>query len=177
MEFAKGLTLPDILIAIFGIIVLFVLILANFQYNLYIAFAWACCVVILFLKINDELRVYATIGLFLRFIAFKKKYNKSDVDSKTKQPKIKKIIPFEGIIRDKFIDFKDYYGMVLEIKPIEFGLLNEQKQEMVIQSFANALRRVTTGQSGSIIKLSKALIFDDYITGEDKKYDDLMELQ
>lgn len=71
MEFAKGITLPDILIAVLGIVVLLILVLANFQYNLYIAFAWACCVLILFLKINDELRVYATIGLFLRFIAFK----------------------------------------------------------------------------------------------------------
>ena len=45
--------------------------------------------------------------------------------------------------------------MVLEIKPIEFGLLGDHKQEMVVKSFANALRRLNVDQSASIIKTNK----------------------
>ena len=177
MEFFKGITLSDILVAAIGVAGGIGLAVSNLPYNWYFALGWICLVAMLFLPIDDELRLYSSIGLLIRFVAFKKKYNKSDVDKKTGRLKIKDIIPFEGIIKDKFLDYKDYFGMVIEIKPIEFGLLGESKQTMVIKSFANALRRLTNEQTASIIKVNKAIVFDDYIQGEDKKYDSLMELQ
>lgn len=177
MEFFKGITLTDILVAAIGVGGGIGLVISNLPYNWYLALGWVCLIAMLFMPIDDELRLYGSIGLLIRFIAFKKKYNKNDIDKKTGRLAIKDIIPFEGILKEKFIDYKDYYGMVIEIKPIEFGLLGENKQQMVIKSFANALRRLGHGQSASIIKTNKAVIFDDYVQSEDKKFDNLMELQ
>ena len=177
MEFFKGITLADILVAAIGVTGVILFGLSTLPYNWYFALGWGCLVAMLFMPIEENLRLYGSIGLFIRFIAFKKKYNKSDVDKKTNRLKIRDIVPYEGIIQDKILDFKDYYAMVIGIKPIEFGLLNAHKQELVIRSFADAIRRMSSEESASIIKVSKALVFDDYITNEDKKFDDLMELQ
>ncbi len=177
MEFFKGITLSDILVAAIGVTGVVLFALSTLPYNWYFAIGWGCLIAMLFMPIEEDLRLYGSIGLFIRFIAFKKKYNKADVDKKTNRLKIRDIIPYENILQDKIIDFKDYYAMVIEIKPIEFALLNEHKQELVIRSFANAIRTMSNDQSASIMKVNKAIIFDDYITYEDKKFDDLMELQ
>ena len=177
MEFFKGITLSDIIVAAIGAAGGIALAISNLPYNLYFALAWVCLVAMLFMPIDDELRLYGSLGLLIRFLAFKKKYNKDEVNKKTGKLTMREIVPYEGIIKDKFLDYGDYYGMVIEIQPIEFGLLDEQKQEMVIRSFGNALRRINVGQSASIIKTNKAIVFDDYVQFEDKKYDTLMELQ
>ncbi|MBR4003330.1 MAG: ATP-binding protein [Clostridia bacterium] len=177
MEFFKGVTLTDILVAAIGVGGAFFFAISNLPYHWYFALAWICIIAMLFMPVDDELKLYGTIGLMIRFIAFKKKYNKDDIDKKTGKLRMREIIPYEGIIKDKFLDYKDYFGMVMEIQPIEFGLLDDNKQEMVVKSFANALRRLTPEQSASIIKTNKAIVFDDYVQCEDKKYDTLMELQ
>ncbi len=177
MEFFKGVTLADVIVAAIALAVAAIFIISNLPYKWYIALGWLCIMAMMYIPVEDGLRLHGTLGLIVRFVAFKKNYNKSEVNKRTNRLKIRDIVPYEGIIQDKFIDFKEYYGMVIEIKPIEFGLLNEKKQEMVINSFANAIRRIANEQSASIIKVNKALVFDDYITNEDKKYDDLMELQ
>ena len=177
MEFFKGITLTDILVGAIGVGGAFFFAISNLPYHWYFALAWICIIAMLFMPVDDELKLYGTIGLMIRFIAFKKKYNKDDIDKKTGKLRMREIIPYEGIIKDKFLDYKDYFGMVMEIQPIEFGLLDDNKQEMVVKSFANALRRLTPEQSASIIKTNKAIVFDDYVQCEDKKYDTLMELQ
>ena len=177
MEFFKGVTLSDLLVAALGIAGGFAFGLSNLPYNWYFALGFVCLVAMLFMPIDSELRLYSSLGLLIRFIAFKKKYNKDDIDKKTGKLRMREIIPYEGIIKEKFLDYKDYFGMVIEIQPIEFGLLGEHKQDMVVKSFANALRRLTPDQTASIVKTNKAIIFDDYVQAEDKKYDNLMELQ
>ncbi len=177
MEFFKGITLSDIIVMAIGFAGGLLFAISNLPYHWYFALAWVCLIAMLFVPIEEGLRLYASIGLLIRFVAFRKSYSKADVDKRTNRLKIKDIVPYEGIIKDEIIDFKEYYGEVIEVQPVEFGLLNGNKQELVIKSFANALRRLSNDQSASIVKVSKALIFDDYITGEDKKFDDLMELQ
>ncbi|MBR2433570.1 MAG: ATP-binding protein, partial [Clostridia bacterium] len=51
------------------------------------------------------------------------------------------------------------------------------KQDMLMETFANALRRLTNDQTASIVKLNKAMILDEYVYAEDKKFDSLMEMQ
>jgi len=174
IELIKGITISDLIVAAIGVGGTIALAVSNLSIagqavNLYFALGFAVLIALMFMPIEEGLRLYASLGLLIRFIAFKKKYSKSDVDKKNGRLKIKDIIPFEKITKDKFIDFQEYYGMVIEIKPIEFGLLNDYKQEMVIRNFANVLRRMSNSQSASIIKLNKAIVFDDYITYEDKK--------
>ena len=177
MEFFKGVTLADIAVAALGVGGFFALALANFAYHWYLAIGWVALVATMFIPIDDGLRLYGSIGLLFRFMAFKKKYNKDDVDKKSGVSTMKTIIPFDGIFKERYINYKDYYAEVINVQPMEFGLLSDEKQEMVVNTFANALRRLNHDQTCSLVKLNKAIIFDSYIHNEDKKYDDLMELE
>ena len=173
-EFFKNITLGDIICAFIGISVAIALFMANFPYHIWVGMAWLVIAIAMFFPIADGVRMYYTLGYLFRFLAQKKKYSK---DAKNENAKISAIIPFEGIVNDRFIDYKEYYAQVVEITPMEFGLLNEFKQNMLIETFANAIRRITDFQQAAIVKESKAMILDNYVYLEDKKYDALLELQ
>ena len=176
MEIVKNVTISDIIVGAIGVAGALGLFLSNFAggINYWIGIAWCAIIVSLFFKVADNMRLYSTLGYLFRFLAQQKKYSSQKV--KGNAP-ISEIIPFVGVKQDRFIDFKEYYAQVIEIEPIVFGLLNEYKRNMVINTFANALRRLTNDQTASIIKLNKAMVLDNYIYNEDKKYDNLLELQ
>ena len=115
MEFFKGITLSDIIVMGIGFAGAVMFIVSNLPYNWYFAIAWVSLFAMLFMPIEDNLRLYASIGLLIRFIAFKKYYNKADVDKRTNRLKIKDLIPYEGIIKDEIIDYKEYYAEVIEV--------------------------------------------------------------
>lgn len=173
-EIVKGITVSDIIfIAIFvvGAIALFT---SNFPYHTYCAFAWlGFGLVFFFCKTGDDTRLYQTLGYLFRFFAQGKKYSKKQ---KKGAAPIKKIIPFEGIYQDRFINFGEYFAQVIEVNPIVFGLLNEDRQSYVIDSMSKALTRLNNDQMGSIVKINKAMILDNYIYNEDKKYNKLIDL-
>jgi len=173
LEFVKGFTGIDLVIALVAAAVLIVLIASNFPGHIWISMAWAILGISLFFKIADGDRFYVTIGHLARYSMQKKKYEKSPKKGK---PNIKDIIPFEGIYQDRFISFGNYYAEVLEVKPILFGLLNEFSQNNVIDvGFGNALRRLDDNQVCEIVKINKAMVLDNYSYNENKKYDRLLD--
>ncbi len=176
MEIIKNVTLGDIIVGAIGVAGALGLFLSNFAsgINYWIGIAWCAVIISLFFKVADDMRLYSTLGYLFRFLAQQKKYSANK--AKHTAP-ISEIIPFVGLKQDRFIDFKEYYAQVIEIQPIVFSLLNEYKRNMVINTFANALRRLTNDQTASIVKLNKAMVLDNYIYNEDKKYDNLLELQ
>ena len=175
MEFYKGITLADIIFIAIGLGVLVLLIVSQGipqDMKIYLSIAWVAIVGSLFMPIADGKRLYATLGILFKFFAYKKKYSKH---IQRKHEDIKQIIPYTNISND-MIDFKDYYAAAVEIRPIEFGLLNEEKQEGVIRTVANALRLVAVGQQASIVKIAKPMVMDGYIYNEDRKFDSILEL-
>lgn len=176
MEFFKGVTLSDIILAVIGVAVALALFFSNFPNNLgvWLGIAWVTIIVAMYFNVADDIKLYYTLGYILRFIAQRKKYSK---ETQKGYVSIKEIIPFESIYQDRFINFGEYYAQVVEVFPIEFGLLDEYKQNLLIETFANALRRLTNEQSSTIVKINKAMILDEYIYIEDKKFDTLMEMQ
>ncbi len=173
LEFIRGITGIDLIIAIVACAVLGVLIGSNFTGSIWVALVWGVFAVSLFFKISDGERMYVTISYLVRFSMQKKKYTKAPEKGKAN---IHEIIPFEGIHKDRFISFGGYYAQVLEIKPILFGLLNEFNQDNVINAFANAIRRLDSTQTCEIIKINKALVLDNFTYNENKKYDNLMDM-
>lgn len=175
-EFFRGVTLLDIIIGVIGVVVALFLFFSNFTGNLgfWFGIAWVTIVAAMFFKVADDMRLYYTLGYILRFLAQRKKYSKETVKGYTS---MKELIPFEKLHQDRFVDFGEYYAQVLEVNPIEFALLNQYKQEMLMETFANCIRRLSNDQTASIVKLNKAVILDDFVYSEDKKYDSLMEMQ
>jgi hypothetical protein len=103
-------------------------------------------------------------------LAFPKHFAK---DSRSGKP-MSVIVPYEKV-EEKLINFGSYYGAVLEIFPIEFGLLANAQQDMVVNSLANAFRRMSDKQSASIINLERAMILDRYIDLEVDKYNQVLK--
>ena len=174
-EIIKGISASDLVFAglcVAGAIALFA---ANFMYHQYVAFAWlGFALVFYFCKTGDETRLYQTLVYLFKFFAQTKYYSK---EAKRRAAPINRIIPFEGLYQDRFIDFGEYYAQVIEVNPIVFGLLNPERQDLVISSVQKALTRISNDQTASIIKLNKAMILDNYIYNEDKKYNKLMDMQ
>ena len=174
-EIFKGITVSDIIfiaICVAGLIALFT---ANFPYHEIFAFIWlGFALVFYFLKTGDETRLYQTLGYLFRFLAQTKRYG---VDGKKRGMPMNKIIPFVGLYQDRFVDFGEYYAQVVEVNPIVFGLLNGDRQQLVIDSVTKALTRISGDQTASIIKINKAMVLDNYVYNEDKKYNKLMDLQ
>jgi len=113
--------------------------------------------------------------MFVFITAQKKKFSKGD--GKKKKTDIQEMIAYEGIYQDRFINFGLYYAQVIEIQPMFFTLLTEYYQDNVIESFANALRRLNMDQTCEIVKISKPMILDNYIHNENHKYDVLYDMQ
>lgn len=176
MEVARGVTLGDIGVGFFCAVVAVLLFLSNFPNGLgpIAALCWTGFSISLFFNVADDMRLWRTLIYILRFFAQRKKYSKEKV--KGFSP-MNEIVPFESVVQNNYINYGEYYAQVLEINPIEFSLLNEYKQNMVIETFANALRRLSNDQMASIVKVNKAMVLDEYIYNEDRKYDSLLELQ
>lgn len=175
LEFIRGITGLDLILMVLGGAIAIILFASNFPGHYWIAGVFTIFYIATFIKVADDERLYVTCAHLFRFMAQKKKF--SDNPGKNKKGDIKEIIPFESIYQDRFINFGSYYGQVIEIKPVLFGLLTEYTQDNVIESFANALRRLTPDQTCSIIKLNLAMILDNYIYSENKKYELLLEMQ
>ena len=72
LEFIKGFTGIDLIIALIAAAVLIVLAASNFPGHIWIAMAWAIIGVSLFFKIADSDRFYVTITHLMRFSMQKK---------------------------------------------------------------------------------------------------------
>lgn len=175
MEFFRGVTLGDIILGMIGIAVLLLIILStgigDVMTKVYLGSIWTAIIVCLFIRMADGMPLYTTLLLLIKFFAYRKNYSKQP---KRKTTPISDIIPYVNV-RDGFIDFENYYAAVLEIRPIEFWLLNEEKQEGVISTVSNALRLITQTQTASIVKTTLPMPMEDYIYAEDRKYDEVLE--
>lgn len=175
LEFVKGFTGIDLVIALVVAAVFIVLIAANLPNNMgiWLGIAWAIVGLSMFFKIADSDRFYVTIMHLMRFSMQKKKYEKAPKNGKSN---IKDIIPFESIYQDRCISYGGYYAEVIEVKPILFDLLNEYSQNNVIDiGFGNALRRLDDNQVCELVKINKAMVLDNYSYEENKKYDRLLD--
>jgi hypothetical protein len=123
-------------------------------------------------KGSDGNRIYESFVWYFRFAAYSKKFAKKIEKGFMEMTKL---VPYSGIADEKFINFDGYFAAVIEISPIEFGLLGNEAQTMLINAFGNAIRRVTVQQSGSIVSFEKPFVFDKYIDAEIAKYEQMVQ--
>ena len=176
MEFFKNITLTDLIYIVIMVGIAIALFLSNFyvkgtNISIYLGIGWIAIGVALFTQIEEGLRIYGFIGLVFRFLAYAKRFSADE--HKAGYTKMKKLIPFDRIYLDKYIDYGEYKASVIEVKPLSFGLYDEYKQDMLINTFANAIRRLTQEQTCTIVKTTSPILFDDYIRNEEIKLDHL----
>ncbi len=142
------------------------------MYNIYAALLFAALWASLFIEMGDELRLYSSLVLTFKYLAYHKHYSKKA----TGNTNIKNIMPFDDLNTDKFLKFGEYYAMVIEIFPMSFGLLAEDRQDMTIQSFTNAIQRLNINQQCTIVKTKKPMLLDDMASYEDYRYNTLQDM-
>ena len=166
IEFAKNITLGDIIMFVFCLAGLgLILLSAGFgQYKLWFAVAWGAISISMFIPIDEGLRLYSSIGLLLRFTAFRKKY--INVSDKVRGYRnMSEITPFISIDTGMYINLGEYYGMAIEIKPVALELMQEGAQDDLINTFARGLRRMTN-QAAMIIKARRPVRFDEFLKND-----------
>ena len=163
VQFFKNFSMTDALVALCCIVVVGLILLSGLAIKFILAIAVGLVCICLFVPLSPETRIYQSIGHFFRFIFANKTYTKND-------PKITKninlITPFQGFIDFSysdgsesddisFIDYGDYCASVIEVKPVQFYMLTEQRQNQFINAFDNALKTLATDQIVSLVKTEK----------------------
>ncbi len=179
-EFFKNITFGDIILAIICGIFAVVIVASNLfkingtDYRWYALLGWFAIAISLYLPIDDGLRMYSSVILIIRFMAYPKKYINGD-KQKGYQP-MAKITPFFNIEIGKYINFGDYSGMAIEVGAVALDLMQEDAQDTVIATFAKSLKRISQFQRAMLIKNVKPMNFDLYLKNDDRKFELLNEL-
>lgn len=172
----RNFTILDCVFILLGLALAVVIATTNLfsemWYNIYAALFFAGAYAMLFLEMGDGLRMYNALFLSFKFMAYNKYYSKKAKGSKN----IKNIMPFDDINTDRFLKFGEYYGSVIEIFPMSFGLLAEDRQNMTINAFASAIQRLNLNQQCSIVKVKKPMILDEMAKYEDYRFNVLNDM-
>ena len=168
--FMKGLTGSDIVWLVLGGVGVALLFISRLIPLMILGGIIAFVVILGMLKDSAGDRKYESYMWYFRFLAYSKKYSKNFEKGYVE---MSRIIPYIGLLDDKFINYGSYVASVIEVMPVEFALLAPEEQRMLINNFANALRRIGTQNSGSLISFEKPLMFDRYMDIEIEKYDQL----
>ncbi len=172
-EVYRNVTFMDIGVALVGAIIAVLIFSSNIPYSLYIGLSVVSFWIMIFIPVADGVKMYASVFLIFKFWAYKKSYKKV---YKKRNEDIRRVVPFLGIAMDKFIDYGDYYAQVIEIDPVDFFLLEEERQELLLRTFSNAFQRLTSTQKMTIIKTKKPMILDNKLRLEDYKFSELLKM-
>lgn len=182
-QFYKKLSIADAMILLVGIVVLGLILISNIAgggFGKYIiALVVALLFGVMFINTAPETRVYQSIGSLFRFLFGTKQFTKTN--PKTSK-NVKILMPYNGIIEEgendssiALIDYGDYYASVVELEPVEFYMLSEQRQNSFINAIDNALKILNNEHVVSIVKTEKPLVLDSYLDMEDGKADALYD--
>ena len=170
--FIKGLTSSDLIWLVFGIGATVLLFVSQMIPLMVLGGGVGFLVIIGMTKDIAGDRRYESFIWYFRFLAYPKKYAKA---LEKGYVEMSRLAPYLGTADDKFIDYGNYFASVIEIMPVEFWLLGPEAQTMLINNMANALRRIGSQHSGSLIAFEKPILFDNYIDNEIQKYDELVK--
>lgn len=186
MEFFKGIGIIDMLILGIGGLLAFSILLSDFPFRSLIFTIVFVITVGIIIPVDDEKGyqlIYSTITYLARYKHFMSpKIQKKTADG-TKQkgkkkelPDVTNIIPFTGI-HGEFIEYGTAYSaVVVEISSVEFRFYSEERQNNLIDHvFGSVLRSIVMGETASMVKIDRPIMYDDMILSEQKKMDELKE--
>lgn len=162
MQFYKGIGVYDVLLGIIALAFIALTATSNLPNKYFLSIGVLIVFAPLFIPIG-EIKLYQALLYALKFVFAKKSFSKS----KNGSSNISAIIPYSKI-KDNIIIGKDNtYTGVIQVNPIEFNLLSENKQNYFIDGvISNTLKNVNEFQEYNIVKLEKPIIFDGYLNNE-----------
>lgn len=155
----KGFTLIDVIIASVAFALVLVILMSNIPNNWYLVFV---VVILTFLLLigSEGSRVYHDLGYIAKYLVQKKRFTKA---AQKKAGLVDELIPWKEIAEDGTLVFTaGYFAKVIEIEPVEFGLMSEFEQDLKISRFAGALNILTETQSLELVKIDRPINYDTY---------------
>ena len=161
LQFYKGIGIYDVILGIIALAFIALIVTSNLPNKYVLAMVVLFVTAPMYIPIGD-IKLYQALGFAVKFGVAKKSFYKNK-----KGTHISTIIPYASI-KDNCINQKDgSFTGVIEIKPIEFNMLSENKQNFLIEGIvSNTLKNVGLFQEYDIIKLEKPIIFDNYLNNE-----------
>lgn len=155
----KRLSMLDLLLIGIMLIVAVLILLSNFSDRWLLLAVYLIFCVVMFIG-EDEDRTYAEIGYLLRYCAVRKSYRKG-----AKRGSTDELIPFRSIRESGIIEYDGYFGAVVEVGSVDFGLLDEDEQDRRISAFARVLNGLSQSSVIQLIKLDRPIQYDDVAAG------------
>jgi len=181
-EFIKGMGLIDAVILLFFMVLLGLALMSDFniKIKLILCAGIIMIAVVMFLQIAPDTRSYQLLGNLFGHMFAVKKFTKQK--SATKKS-VNMLMPYVGILEQNYeertkvgiIDYKDYFGVAVEIKSIEFYMLSLARQNAYITAVDNALKSLSIEQTAAIYKFSRPMVLDRYIDRECIKKDEVLQ--
>lgn len=166
MTFYKNITLADVLVGFFGLVLIAIALSSNLSFRFMIAGGILIAFIPLFISINGD-RLYKIVGYFFKHLVSRKRYQKSKNGEQLKND-VESIIAYDRVCGNGIIALKDsrYIG-VMEIHPVDFRMLGEFDQnELIDGALSRVLNNVAVGNEADIVKLERPLILDNFVADE-----------
>lgn len=165
-QFYKNYTVVDAVLLLAFIILIALCAISGLPGRWWLCGALALIFVILMINASPNTRVYQALGYLFRYLFGRRKYRRRKVAT---NDSVAALMPYVGVLEDGLIDYKEYYGGVIEILPVEYYMLTEERQNAFINAVDNALKTLSTEQVAMIIKTQRPMVLDKFIKNEDEK--------
>ncbi|MCQ2518341.1 MAG: hypothetical protein MJ119_06205, partial [Lachnospiraceae bacterium] len=191
LEFFKGIGIVDLIVGMVGVTIAALLFLSDLPGHIAISLLMVVFFIAIIVPIDDEkgyMMIYNAVLYLVRFKSFERTTEQPVKKSTQKEslfdtlfkkgetPDVFDITPFTGIT-DEYIEYNgEYYGVVVEIPPVEFRFFTEMRQDNVIDRvYGGVLRSVMGSDSAEMIKIDRPIIYDSYVKSEEKKLKEIKE--
>jgi len=113
----------------------------------------------MFLSDGEE-RAYKDFAYMIKFAVSRKQYTKDGKKNNSYD-----LIAFTKINPDGVVEYNGYFGAVISVGSIEFGLLDESEQDRKISIFARMINGLGENSVLQLVKIDRAINYDDVSKG------------
>jgi len=148
LTFYKGITIPDVVIGMASLALIALTLASNFPWRIYAALGIFALTIPLYITMTDR-RLYMEIWYLLRYLFSRKRFKKDS----------------------------SLFGVV-KINPINFSMLDEEKQNLLIDgTLSRIFNSASLGEEFFLIKLDEPLFLDDKISDELRRIENINNLK
>lgn len=152
-------TLMDIILAFVLFLFAVLISLSNFKYKWVMLLTFASLSIMMFFSDGDE-RAYKDLVYMIKYAVSRKRYEKDGKKNNSYD-----LIPFKKINEDGVIEYDGYFGAVISVGSIEFGLLDESEQDRRISIFARTINGLGENSVLQLVKIDRAINYDNVAKG------------
>ncbi len=151
----KRFTVLDLAIASIMFAIAMLIFFSDFENALiWVAVYIAVCVA-MFIG-DEEDKTYYQLAYLARYLTSRKMFSKDNRRGTTDE-----LIPFKNITDEGVIEYDGYFGGLIEVGSVDFGLLDEEEQDRRIAAFARVLNGLSQSSVIQLVKIDRPIKYDE----------------